>query len=70
MFYYNDSSIMSGNLRWPLLPLDGTSWDCYEILPNPTSIVVEDNFIYIGYQNFVTKYDHSGTLVDRWTELG
>jgi len=69
MFQHHDDLFIVGESSMAIITTDGTSVDLHEILPHPTSIVVEDNFIYIGYQNFVAKYDHSGVLMDRWAEL-
>jgi hypothetical protein len=70
MYLHNDSLFIVGESSLAVVGTDGTSAGLYEILPNPTSIVAEDYFLYIGYTNYVAKYDHSGILVDRWSGLG
>jgi hypothetical protein len=69
IYLHNDSLFIVGESSMAIITTGGTSLGLYEILPHPTSLVVEDNYLYIGYQKYVAKYDHSGALVDRWTEL-
>jgi hypothetical protein len=69
IFYHNDSLFIVGESSLTVVTVDGNSAGLHEILPNPTSLVVDDDYLYIGYQHYVAKYDHSGLLIDRWKEL-
>lgn len=69
IYHHADSLFIVGESSLAIVTTDGKSAGRFEILPDPTSVVVEDYFLYIGYQNYVAKYDHSGVLVERWTEL-
>jgi len=69
LYHHNDSLFIVGESSLAIITTEGTSLGLYEILPHPTSLVVEDKYLYIGYQKYVAKYDHSGVLVDRWADL-
>ena len=69
IYYHNDSLFLVGESSLAVISTDGASIGLYEILPNPTSIIVDDDFVYIGYQNYIAKYNHLGALVSRWTSL-
>ncbi len=70
IYYHNDSLFIVGESSLVVITKDGTSAGLFEILPHPTSLVVEDLYLYIGYKNFVAKYDHMGLLLGRWSDLG
>lgn len=69
IFLYNDTLFIAGESSLAVISREGTSAGLFEILPNPTAIVVGDQYIFLGYQNYVARYTHSGKLLDRWTEL-
>ena len=69
IYYHNDSLFLVGESSLAVISTEGTSIGLYEILPDPTSIIVDDGFVYIGYRNFIAKYNHLGVLVSRWTSL-
>lgn len=68
--YHDDSLFIVGDSSLAVISKDGSSAGLFEILPHPRCIAVEDIFFYIGYQSYVAKYDHSGKLLQRWTDLG
>ncbi len=69
IFLHNDSLFIAGESSLAIISTNGASMGLYEILPHPTSIIVDEGFVYIGYQKFIAKYSHAGVLVSRWTNL-
>jgi len=53
-----------------ILSREGAPQGVAGILPHPTCIAADDQFFYIGHETFMAKYDHSGSLIARWPDLG
>ena len=69
IYLHNDTLFIPGESSLAVITKAGTSAGLFEIVPGATSIVVDDQYIFIGYRNFMAKYSHSGTLLDRWADL-
>jgi hypothetical protein len=69
IFYHNKSLFITGDSSLAVLSLDGTLTDMVQTLPHSTCLAVNDPYIFIGFPNYVAKYDHSGVLLQRWPEL-
>ncbi len=63
LFITGDSSLVV------ILP-DGTHEAQFGILPHPVSMFVQEQSIFIGYHSHVVKYNHEGTLLQQWDDLG
>jgi sugar lactone lactonase YvrE len=61
---------IAGEASLAVLSKDGSSAALLEILPHPTCIKVEEQYIFIGYRQFVAKYSHTGVLLQQWADLG
>ncbi len=70
MFYFKEKLFISGNSSMVVLALDGSPADMYETLPHSTCLVVDDQFVFIGFPTYVAKYSHSGELLQKWSDLG
>lgn len=70
MVYFNDTLFITGDSTLALVLPDGSPVARYDIMPEPTSIAIDAQNIFIGYMNYVARYDHSGNLVQQWDTLG
>lgn len=69
IFYHKKSLYITGNSSLVVLALDGSPADMVQTLPHSTCLAVNDQYVFIGFPNYVAKYDHSGELLQKWTEL-
>jgi hypothetical protein len=63
LFLVGDSSLA-------VISTGGVPEGKYDILPGPTSIAADQDYIYIGYTTRIAKYDQSGILQEEWADLG
>lgn len=68
--YYKGRLYIVGDSSLVKILTDGTASEQFNILPDPTSLRVEDGQIFIGYKSFVAAYDHAGNLLQKWKDLG
>jgi len=68
--YYNHMLYVTGAESLAILSRDGSVEESFGILPRSTSVVVTEAFILIADSSHVVKYDHDGTLLQEWTDLG
>jgi len=68
---YRDGKLfLVGDSSLAVISTGGVPEGKYDILPGPTSIAVDQDFIYIGYTTRIAKYDRSGILQEEWADLG
>jgi sugar lactone lactonase YvrE len=70
MCYYEDQLYVTGGSSMAVIDMDGTSSGMFDILPRSTSIIVHKAFILIADSSHVVKYDHDGTILEEWPDLG
>lgn len=52
-----------------MLP-DGSAPEKFTVEPNPVSLLVEEQWIYVAYKTRVLQYDRAMNLVGTWDDLG
>lgn len=70
LVYADGKLFVAGSSSLVIMATDGSDPEKYEILPNPLALLVEEDGIFVGYQNFVAHYDRELKLVKQWDRLG
>lgn len=70
IWYHQERLYLVGDSSLVVLSTGGSPEAVLKILPDPTSLAMDDRFIFIGYQTRIAKYDHEGTLLQEWSDLG
>jgi len=70
MDFHEGTLYVAGDSALVILRPDGTALERWKILPSPTSILVDDQAVFIGYRSLVARYDHNGNLAASWADLG
>ncbi len=68
--YHNNRLFLTGDSSLVVISTGGVPEAHYKILPDPTSIAMDNESIYIGYQTMIAKYDYQGSLLQVWPDLG
>ncbi len=70
MSLHGNKLFITGNSSLVVLPLDGAPATMHEILPGATCLEVDEQHIFIGFGNYVAKFNHEGELLQQWDNLG
>jgi DNA-binding beta-propeller fold protein YncE len=70
MVLYDDMLYIAGDSTVVRVRPDGTREQSFAILPGPTCLLVDGQDMFVGYKDFVVRYDRSGNLISRWENLG
>ncbi len=70
MSLFDRSLYITGNSSLVVIPLDGGPATMLEILPRASSLEVDADHIFVGFESHVAKYSHEGELLQEWPDLG
>jgi len=70
LVYAEGKLFVVGNSSLVKMQPDGSAVEQYTVDPNPVSLLVAEQWIYVAYKNYVVQYDRDVTLVKRWESLG
>jgi hypothetical protein len=68
--HHKNKLFLAGNSSLAVITTDGVPEELYQILPDPNSLALDDEMIYVGYETKVVTYDHQGSLIREWPDLG
>ncbi len=70
MSYFENRLYVAGNSTMVVIALDGSPAEMFEIFPGASGIEVTPGRIFVGFGDYVATYEHSGSLISKWDELG
>jgi len=70
MSYFQRKLYVAGNSSLVVIPLDGGSPDMFAIEARATCLEVDQQHVFVGYEDHIRKYAHDGQLLQEWEALG